>query len=108
MVVAPSVSAREIAHAYNASLEVPLTARVLGEVSAVIDECLRSGIPPIAIAGGIREWTDSNSWAPSQIPNFIHKAANRRRPINGVGKPTAAATSYADAAEALLAEMDMT
>ena len=106
--IAPSVNARQIAHAYNASLNVPLAAKVLGEVSTVIDECLRSDIPPRAIAAGIEEWTRSDSWSPSQIPKFVHKAANRRRPTNGVGKPTEAALSYQDAAEALLAQMETT
>lgn len=103
--VVGSVLARQIAHAYNQSLNVPLTAKLVGEISAVFDECLQAQIPPDAIAAGMNEWTQSDSWAPSQIPKFIHKAANRTQPTNGVGKPSQAAMSYQDAAEQLLAKV---
>lgn len=103
--VVGSVGARQIAHAYNESLNAPLTAKLIGEISSVIDECLRAGINPDAIAAGMDEWTRSDSWAPSQIPKFVHKAANRSRPTNGIGKPSEAALSYADAAEQLLAKV---
>lgn len=100
-----SVVAREIAHAYSRSLDTPVPAKVLGGMAEQIDHCLHDGISPEAIAAGIQEWTASDSWSPSQIPNFVHKAASRRRP-NGVAKPTEKALDYDDAAERLLAAME--
>ena len=103
----PSVAAREVAHAYNRSLAVPLQAKVLGEVADEIDQCLRDHIPPEAIAAGIELWTRSDSWSPSQIPKFVHKANNRGTNRNGshVGKPTESALDYQAAAEQLLAKV---
>lgn len=102
---APSTLAGRIAHAYSDSLEVPIEAKALGEVASQIDRCLRSAIPPDAIARGIEAWTASESWSPSQIPKFVHKANNRQRNGNHVGKPTESALDYQSAAEQLLAKV---
>lgn len=101
----PSVTARQVAHAYNRSLPVPLEAKVLSQVASQIDSCLQSEIPPEAIAAGIDLWTQSDSWAPSQIPMFVAKA-NRGRNGNHVGKPTQKAMDYGDAAEQLIAALE--
>lgn len=100
---APSVNARGIAHAYSKSLPTPIQTRMLGDVAKEIDSCLHAGIPPEAIAAGLEAWTASDSWSPTQIPNFVHKANNRRR--NGHGKATEKALGYADAAEQLIAAL---
>lgn len=97
---------RQIAHAYSDSLPIPIEAKLLGDLGSQIDSCLRSGIPPDAIAAGIELWANSDSWAPSQIPKFVHKASTSgRAPANGLGKPSQTALSYQDAAEALLAKV---
>lgn len=101
---AASVNARGIAHAYSRSLPSPIPARILGEVAKEIDACLRDEIAPEAIAAGLEAWTASDSWSPTQIPNFVHKA-NNRRPV--VGKPTAKAMGYHEAAEQLLATLEV-
>lgn len=98
---ARSVESGRIASAFSQSLATPLEGGLLAKVGVEIDKCLRSSIPPPQIAAGLRAWTDSDSWAPSQIPMFVNKAANR----NGRGKPTTKALEYQDAAEALLAEV---
>lgn len=100
---APSVNARGIAHAYSSSLPTPIQTRMLGDVAKEIDSCLHAGIPPEAIAAGLEAWTASDSWSPTQIPNFVHKANNRRS--NGHGKATEKALGYADAAEQLIAAL---
>lgn len=97
---------RQIANAYSDSLPVPIEAKLLSDVGAEIDRCLRSAIPPDAIAAGIQEWTRSDSWSPSQIPKFVHKAANRSAGHNGVGKPTLKALDYDTAAEQLIAALE--
>ena len=59
---------------------------MLSGIGVQIDKCLKRGIPPPAIAAGLKAWTDSDSWSPTQIPNSVHKANNRSKPTNG--KPT--------------------
>lgn len=104
---ARSGPAHQIAKAYSDSLTVPIENRLLAQVGVQIDHCLTADIPPTAIAAGLQEWTASDSWSPSQIPNFVHKAANGRK-TNGVGKPTQKALGYEDAANQLLAELGVT
>lgn len=99
---AHSVSAHQIAQAFNTSLTVPMETGVITDVAVEIDKCLKSGIPPQAIANGIKAWTTSDSWSPTQIPRFVHKAASRH---HGVGKPTEKASGYQELANELLAEM---
>jgi hypothetical protein len=65
-----------IAEAYSASLPTPLETGVLNDVGVEVNKCLDAGIPPDAIAAGLQAWTRSDSWAPSQIPKFVHKANN--------------------------------
>ncbi|MFD9992081.1 hypothetical protein ACFWXT_29675, partial [Bacillus cereus] len=63
-----------------------------------------ASIPPPAIAAGLQAWNASDSWSPTQIPNFVHKAANARgRP--GRSKPTQKAVDAHAAAEELLKEV---
>lgn len=104
---ARSAPAHAIAVAYSGSLDVPIESGMLAEVGVEIDKCLTSGIPPTAIAAGLQEWTASPSFHPSQIPKYVHKAANGRKP-NGIGKPTQKAMGYDDAASQLLAELGVT
>ncbi|WP_260973549.1 hypothetical protein [Mycolicibacterium llatzerense] len=101
---ARSVDAYRIAEAFSASLPVPIEAGLLAGIGTQIDKCLKRDIPPQAIAAGLKAWTDSDSWSPTQIPNFVHKA-NNRRPANGVGKPTEKALGYDAALTELLQEV---
>lgn len=96
--------ARQIADAYNQTLQTPLAPKLLHEVADQIDVCLQAHNSPDAIARGIQAWTESDSWSPSQIPNHVHKANNGRR-TNGVSKPTETALDYQAAGEALLAKL---
>lgn len=102
---ARSPAAHQIAQAFSDSLPSPIPSKVLAEMGSEIDQCLTDGISPQAIANGMRDWAASDSWSPTQIPRFIAKAAARP---NVVGKPTRKALDYADAAEALIAELETT
>ena len=99
---ARSVDAYRIAEAFSASLRTPIENGLLAGVGVQIDKCLKSNIPPAAIAEGLKAWTASDSWSPTQIPNFVHKANNR--PTNG--KATAKAIGYDEALAELLQEVE--
>jgi hypothetical protein len=101
---ARSTDAYRIAEAFSASLPVPIEAGLLAGVGTQIDKCLKAGIPPPAIATGLQAWTVSDSWSPTQIPNFVHKA-NNRVSTSGNGKPTAKALGYDQALAELLTEV---
>ena len=98
---ARSAGAYRIAEAFSASLSVPIESGMLAEIGTQIDKCLRSDIPPPAIAEGLKAWTSSDSWSPTQIPKFVHKANNRATN----GKPTAKAMGYDQALAELLEEV---
>jgi hypothetical protein len=76
---------------------------LLAGIGAQIDRCLKSSIPAPAIAAGLKAWTASDSWSPTQIPNFVHKANNGASHTNG--KATAKALGYDDALNELLTEV---
>jgi hypothetical protein len=99
-----SVTAYKIAEAFSASSPVPIQRNLLAGIGKQIDECLRDGIPPVAIANGLRAWTDSDAFSPTQIPNYVHKANNASR-NRGVGKPTEKALGYDAALNELLQEV---
>lgn len=101
---ARSVDAYKIAEAFSRSLPVPIERGHLADVGKSIDKCLKSEIPAQAIADGLRAWSASNSWSPTQIPAFVHKA-NNHAPTTA-GKPTQKAQGIADAGAELLAEME--
>jgi hypothetical protein len=67
-----------IAEAFSASLPTPLETGLLSDVGVQVNKCLDAGIPPAAIATGLQAWTQSDSWSPTQIPSFVHKANNAR------------------------------
>lgn len=100
---ARSAGAYQVAELFSASLPVPIEDGLLSKIGVQIDNCLTRGIPPPAIVAGLKAWTDSDSWSPTQIPNFVHKANNRGRP--GHGKPTEKAMGYDDALSELLQEV---
>lgn len=95
-----TAAAHQIAQAFSNSLSTPLEHRMLAEVGDVIDRCIGSGITPSAIANGLKAWTASDSWSPTQIPKFVHKANN------GHAKHAQKALDWRDAAEALIAELE--
>jgi hypothetical protein len=97
---ARSPAAQQITQTFSASLSAPLEAGVLADIAIQVDNCLSAGIGPDAIAAGLNAWTDSDSWAPSQIPRFVHKTANR------AGKATTKALGYRQAGAELIAEME--
>lgn len=101
---ARSLDAYRIAEAFSASLPTPIERKMLAEVGTEIDKCLNSNIPPPAIAAGLKAWTASDSWSPTQIPRFVHKANNRNGNTT-TGKPTAKAVAYDDALSELLDEV---
>ncbi|OBG72058.1 hypothetical protein A5700_00790 [Mycobacterium sp. E1214] len=85
---------------------MPVERGLLAGIGKQIDNCLKSDIPPTAIAAGLKVWSASDSWSPTQIPHFVLKAANSRAAGNGGGKPTAKAVGYDEAAAELLAEVE--
>lgn len=98
---ARSTPAYHIAKAFSASLPVPIETGLLAGIGVQIDKCLRTNIPPHAIAAGLKAWTESTSWSPTQIPNFVHKANNGR----AVGAATTKALGYDAALNELLREV---
>lgn len=100
---ARSIGAYRIAEAFSASLPTPIEDELLSGIGVQIDKCLKRGIPPPAIAAGLKAWTDSDSWSPTQIPNFVHKSSNRSTTN---GKPTAKAIDYDHALTELLQEVE--
>jgi hypothetical protein len=97
-----SVTAYAIAEQFSASLPVPIETGLLTGIGQQIDKCLKGDIPPPAIAAGLIAWTNSDSWSPTQIPNFVHKANNAGRN----GKPTDKALGYEQALTELLQEVE--
>jgi hypothetical protein len=73
---ARSADAYRIAEAFSASLPTPIETGLLGDIGVQIDNCLNAGISAPAIAAGLQAWTQSDSWSPTQIPRFVHKANN--------------------------------
>ena len=98
---ARSPDAHRIAQALSDSQPVPIEASLLAEVGVQIDRCLKSSIPPPAIAAGLKAWIASDSWSPTQINRFVMKANNR----TDVGKPTQKAMGAHEAAERVIARM---
>src|SRR6266568_2436151 len=101
---ARSAPAHEIAVAFSNSLPTPIESGLLGKVGIEIDKCLNSGISPKLIADGLAAWSVSDSWSPTQIPNFVHKAATSRSKV-GRSKPTERVLDANQAAEELLREV---
>lgn len=99
------VDADRIVEAFGASLATPMEAGLRTDVKFQINSCLDAGAAPPAVIAGLREWTDSGSWSPTQIPKFVHKA-NNRGTNSGRGKPTAKAMGYDDALAQLLREVE--
>lgn len=91
-------AAHAIARAYSDSCQTPIAGNTLAKIAQAIDSCLTSGIDRTQIEIGIRDWAASSMTAPSTIPDFVHKAANRPTPTagaSGVGKATAKAMGWA-------------
>jgi hypothetical protein len=103
---ARSPAAQDIAKRFSDWVPTPLESGVLAQVAVQIDKCLQSGITPAEIAEGLKAWTASDSWSPTQIPMFVNKANNRRTGrTNGIGKPTEKAMGWDDALNELLADL---
>lgn len=100
---ARSVPAHQIAKAYSDSLPAPLEAHLLAEVGVQVDRCLSSGITPDAIGAGLQAWTASDSFAPTQIPKFVHKASAQTGQ-RARTKPTDRARGAMDMAEQMIQE----
>ncbi|MGA5543514.1 helix-turn-helix domain-containing protein [Mycobacterium sp. NPDC051198] len=67
---------RDIALAYSASLPTAIEDRLIGAISVQVNRCLDAGATLAAVTAGLRAWTASDSFSPTQIPAFVHKAAN--------------------------------
>lgn len=100
-----STLAKQIARSYSDSLDTPIDAKTLNEISAHLDRCLQAGQTPEAIAAGIQLWGQSDSFAPSQIPKYVTKAAAARS-HRGVGRPTLKAVATHEVAEQLAAQLE--
>jgi hypothetical protein len=98
-----SCQAHSIAEAFSASLPTPIEPRLLAEIGTQIDRCLNAEITTQAIASGLKAWTESDSFSPTQIPNFVHKANNK----NSNHKSTAKALGYREAGQQLIEELGL-
>lgn len=85
----------------------PISGGELAKIAVAVDQCLASGAGDEQIAAGLQAWSASDSWAASQIPAFVAKAAARSRAAP-VGKPSRKAATIVDAGERLIAEMGLT
>lgn len=99
-----SQAAFQIAQAFSASLPVPIQSGLLSQVAVQFESCLQDGIPPAAIAAGVRAWALSSSWHPNNIPTFVTKEAMKHT-RSGMGKPTEKAMGYDTAVQQLLEEL---
>ncbi len=71
----PSPHAQQIAQAFSEAIGMPLDAKSADAIIREIDGLLAAGQHPDNIAAGMHLWSKSDSWAPSQIPHFVTKAA---------------------------------
>lgn len=94
----------DIVAEFSAWLGTPLDDKTATETAAVVDACLTAGQSRQAIEAGMVLWSKSDSWAPSQIPKFITKAAARRK-HHSVGKATEKALGYDELAAELIDEL---
>ncbi|MGW5316740.1 hypothetical protein [Nocardia thailandica] len=101
---AHSVEAHTIVREYQRHVGVPIPGDVLSGMARRIDECLAAGVGPEQIARGLVAWRESDSWSPSQIPSFVHKASAKPPRKRGQGKPSAAAEGAVTLAEQMIAE----
>lgn len=72
-----SPTAQHIAEAFRDALPTPIEANFLARIAVEIDKCLQSGIEPPKIAVGLKAWNASDSYSPTQIAQWVHKANNR-------------------------------
>lgn len=95
---AHSAEAHIIARAYSESCPSPVPGDVVSKIAQAVDGCLKSGVSREQIEAGIQEWAASPMTAPSMIPGFVHKAANRPASPSdgGIGKATKKAMGWAD------------
>lgn len=95
---AHSAQAHIIAKAYSESCPSPVPGDVVSKIAQAVDGCLKSGVSREQIETGIADWAASPMTAPSMIPGFVHKAANRPASPSdgGIGKATKKAMGWAD------------
>ncbi|MBJ7481769.1 hypothetical protein [Rhodococcus sp. (in: high G+C Gram-positive bacteria)] len=74
---AHSPEAHIIAKAYSESCPSPVPGDVVSKIAQAVDGCLKSGVGREQIEAGIQDWAASPMTAPSMIPGFVHKSANR-------------------------------
>lgn len=78
---AHSAEAFSIISRYETATQRAVTSANRTKMGTAIDECLNGNYSELEIENGILEWERSDSWSPTQIPNFVHKwAANQRNP----------------------------
>lgn len=97
---AHSAAAHQFAEEFSRSLPEPIPSSALSGIAVEIDNCLKDEISPKAIAAGLRLWHESDSWHPSQIPNFVTKASATKRP--GRTKPIAQALKAEELADQMI------
>lgn len=74
---AHSAEAHLIARAYSESCPSPVPGDLISKIAQAVDGCLKSGVGREQIEAGIQDWAASPMTAPSMIPGFVHKSANR-------------------------------
>jgi hypothetical protein len=75
------------------------------QIEDAITPLIAAGIPSEQVAAGIRLWETSDSFSPTQIRSFVHKAGAKASQPAGVGKPTTKAMGYLDIGDALIEGM---
>ncbi|ORL93433.1 hypothetical protein A5N78_04675 [Prescottella equi] len=74
-------------HDYRQSRAAPIDERTLAGIENAITPLVVAGIPTEQIAAGIRAWEASDSFSPTQIAAFVHKAgANSAAPAPTLSK----------------------
>ena len=93
-------------HDYEQASPTPMDQKTLSQIETAITPLIASGIPAEQVAAGIRSWEASDSFSPTQIPAFVHKAGAKAAAPTGVGKPTIKAVGWLNAADQLIEGME--
>lgn len=59
---------------YAKTSSSPIDQKTLSQIETAVTPLIAQGIPPEQVAAGIRAWEGSDSFSPTQIAAFVHKA----------------------------------
>ncbi|WP_051637731.1 hypothetical protein [Rhodococcus sp. UNC363MFTsu5.1] len=89
-------------HDYVQASATPIDQKTFAQIEDAITPLIAQGIPGQQVANGIRAWEASDSFSPTQIAAFVHKAGAKASAPSGQGKPTTKALGHLASAERLI------